>query len=90
MTKAELVQKVAERLGASKVEAERAIDAVGVEMFDALKVGEDVTLPFVGKFKPKAVAAKKGRNPQTGEAINIPAKNKVAFTAAKALKEAVA
>lgn len=51
--------------------------------------GGEISLPGVGKLKVKETAARKGRNPKTGEAIDIPARNKVVFAACKELKEAM-
>jgi DNA-binding protein HU-beta len=53
------------------------------------ELGDDVTLPGIGKLSIKTRAAREGRNPATGEAITIPAKNAVKFSAAKALKDAI-
>jgi DNA-binding protein HU-beta len=55
-----------------------------------LQQGGEVTLPGLGKLKTKQSAARTGRNPHSGEEINIPAKTGVKFVAAKALKDAVA
>lgn len=89
MTKADLVNNVGKASGVSKKEADAAV----VEMFDsmrsALTSGDKVTIVGFGTFSVKAMAAKKGRNPQTGESIDICAYNKVSFKAGKDLKESV-
>ena len=60
-------------------------DAIAAELLG----GGEISLPGVGKLKVKEVAARKGRKPKTGEAIDIPARNKVVFAACKELKEAM-
>lgn len=57
------------------------------DIISELKINGQATLRGFGTFKIKAMAERQGRNPATGESITIPAKNKVAFTPAKALKE---
>ena len=84
-----------DRLAASddkitKAQAKQLVDAVLEAMRAALVSGEEVNLPGFGKFKVQDKPARTGRNPATGEAIQIASSKKVAFTAAKALKDAVA
>jgi len=86
---------LADRLAASddkltKTQAKQLVDAVLDAMRDALTAGDEVNLPGFGKFKVQDKPARTGRNPSTGEAIQIAASKKIAFSAAKALKDAVA
>ena len=89
MNKSDLVSKVAELAGSSKAEAEKVTDAVFAAITEALKAGDDVRLVGFGSFSVSARAAKSGRNPRTGEAIQIAAAKMPKFTAGKALKESV-
>jgi DNA-binding protein HU-beta len=88
MNKSQLVDKIAEGADISKAAAARALgslmDAVTSELVD----GGDVALVGFGSFKVSARAARKGRNPQTGEEIQIAASNVPTFKAGKALKDA--
>ncbi|MBB5017014.1 DNA-binding protein HU-beta [Chitinivorax tropicus] len=88
-TKKELIDALAERTQQSKTATEAFIDAFGAAVQVSLAKGEEVVLPGIGKFSVKDKAAKTGRNPKTGEAIQIPARKSPAFSAAKALKDAV-
>lgn len=86
---------LADRLAAAdtnltKAQAKTLVDAMLSGLRDALVAGEEVSLPGFGKFKVQAKPARTGRNPSTGAAIQIAASKKVSFTAAKALKDAVA
>ncbi|MFT3756668.1 MAG: HU family DNA-binding protein [Pseudoxanthomonas sp.] len=89
MNKNELIDAVAEAAGLSKTDAGRAVDAVVASVTGALKQGDAVTLVGFGSFQVKARAARTGRNPKTGEDIQIPASNNPVFKAGKALKDAV-
>lgn len=91
MTKAELVGFVAMRTvpGVLKRDVGTTIDALISFITSELQGGKEVVLHGFGKFTVKATAARKGRNPSTGAAIDIPAKKKVSFQAQKALKDAV-
>jgi len=89
MTKAELVTKIANKLNIQLKQAEAFLDAQTEVVTDVLKANDEVTLPGLGKLSVKAKAAKAGRNPKTGEAITIAARKAPAFTALKALKDAV-
>lgn len=89
MNKAELIDKVAEGSDISKAAATRALDTVLDSITDALKAGDQVTLVGFGTFQVKDRAARTGRNPRTGESINIPASKNPSFKAGKALKDAV-
>lgn len=89
MNKAELIDAVAEGADISKAAATRAVDTLIDQITQSLKKGEQVTLVGFGTFVVKARAARTGRNPRTGETINIPASNNPTFKAGKALKDAV-
>ncbi len=88
MTKADLVSAVAET-GVTKKEAAAAVDAVIDAITKALAKGDKISLIGFGSFSVKKRKARTGRNPQTGKAIKIKAKNVPAFSAGKALKDAV-
>lgn len=89
MNKSELIDAVAKQAGLTKVDAGKAIDAVTGSITKALKKGDTVTLIGFGTFKVSKRAARTGRNPQTGKAINIAARKAPGFSAGKALKDAV-
>ena len=89
MNKAELVSKVAEKAGMSKKDAEKAVVAVFDAIQDALKTGDKVQLVGFGTFETRERGARTGRNPRSGETIQIPASKVPAFKAGKALKDAV-
>ena len=89
MNKAELIDAVAEASEISKAAATRAIDAVIDNITNSLKKDEQVTLVGFGTFTVRNRAARIGRNPQTGETIQIKAANVPAFKPGKALKDAV-
>jgi DNA-binding protein HU-beta len=88
MNKQDLLTEVA-KFSCSKVEAGKALDAVLAAIKKSLKKGESVTLVGFGTFSVTKRAARKGRNPQTGEPIKIAAKKVPKFTAGKALKDGV-
>lgn len=89
MNKAELVSAIAETADVEKAVATRALDAVLDSITKALAQGDDVALTGFGSFTVKERAARTGRNPQTGEAIEIAASKAVGFKVGKALKDAV-
>lgn len=89
MNKKDLVA-AAKPANASAAVTESVIDAIGRVVQEALAKGDEVTLPGIGKLSVNKRAARTGRNPATGEALKIKAKNVPKFTAAKALKDAVA
>ena len=89
MNKAELISKVADLTGFTKVDADKATDAVFAAITDALKGGEEVRLVGFGSFSVTNRAASKGRNPRTGEEITIAASKQPKFSAGKGLKDAV-
>ena len=88
MNKSDLVNEVA-RVVSTKKEAQEAVDCVFSSITKALKKGEAVTLVGFGTFKVTQRKARKGRNPQTGEEIEIKASKAAKFTPGKSLKEAV-
>ncbi len=89
MNKTDLVNAVAEKSELSKKDAAKAVDAVLESIMDSLKDGEKVQLIGFGTFEVRDRAARKGRNPQTGAEIQIPASKVPAFKAGKALKDIV-
>jgi DNA-binding protein HU-beta len=89
MNKAELIEAVAGSADISKADAGRAVDAVVDAVTSSLKRGQQVSVVGFGTFSVKHRAARTGRNPRTGETINIPASNVPGFKAGKALKDAV-
>ena len=89
MTKSELIDAIAEKSGLSKADATKALAATLESVTDALKAGEKVALIGFGTFSVSPRAARTGKNPQTGEAIAIPASNAAKFKAGQQLKDAV-
>lgn len=89
MNKAELIDAVATATDDSKAGATRVVDAVLDTITNALVNGDQVTLVGFGTFLVRDRAARTGRNPQTGAAIEIKASKAPAFKAGKALKDAV-
>ena len=89
MNKAELVDAIADSADLSKAAASRALDSVISSITDALKDGDQVALVGFGTFTVKDRAARTGRNPQTGEPLEIAAAKVPGFKAGKALKDAV-
>ncbi len=90
MTKAELVEKMAEQAKLTKVDAERALAAFLSVATVSLKEGNDVTLVGFGTFSVGDRAERQGRNPKSGEVITIAAKKVVKFKPGKALQEEIA
>jgi DNA-binding protein HU-beta len=89
MNKSELIDAVASEAELSKADAARATDAVFDTISNALGKGDQVTLVGFGTFSVRERAARTGRNPQTGETIDIKASKTPGFKAGKALKDAV-
>ena len=87
--KADLVDKVADKTGLTKKDSNAAVEAVFDSIQEFLAEEEKVQLIGFGTFEVSERAARKGRNPQTGEEIQIPATKVPAFKAGKNLKEAV-
>jgi DNA-binding protein HU-beta len=89
MNKNDLIDAVAERTALAKSDAARAVEAVLGAITESLQKGEAVGLSGFGTFATKTRAARTGRNPRTGEAIQIAASNVPGFKAGKGLKDAV-
>ena len=87
MNKTELVAAIAEKAGLSKKDAEGAVKAFTDTVAEQLKAGEKIQLVGFGTFEVAERAARTGKNPQTGEAIKIPASKAPKFKAGKALKD---
>lgn len=95
MTKAEFAEKLADKVDISKTKANDVIDAIfstkpreGIIAVE-LDAGRDFTITGFGTFKTRKMKARMGRNPQTGEKIQIPARRAVSFRTGKGLKERV-
>jgi DNA-binding protein HU-beta len=89
VTKADLVNAIAEKAGLSKADAEKALKAFTDAVAEALKGSEKVSLVGFGTFSVVERAARQGQNPQTGAKINIPAAKVPKFKAGKALKDSI-
>ena len=89
MKKSELIEAIAEKAGLTKADAGRALDATFAVITGALKKGTKVPVAGFGTFAVSKRNARMGRNPQTGEAVKIPARKAVTFKAGTALKELV-
>ncbi|MCP5468184.1 MAG: HU family DNA-binding protein [Deltaproteobacteria bacterium] len=87
LTKAQIVQKLSEKLGMTKKDTNQFFDELSSLAYKEAKNG--FTLPGLGKLVLVSRKARKGRNPQTGEPIKIPAKKVVKFRVAKAAKDAI-
>ena len=89
MNKSDLVSAIADNSGLSKADAARALEATISTISGALGSGDSVAITGFGSFMVRGRAARTGRNPQTGAAIQISASNVPAFKAGKLLKESV-
>ncbi|WOL24245.1 DNA-binding protein [Yersinia phage fHe-Yen8-01] len=89
LTKATIVAAMAEAAGISQVKADAAFNALRTSITNELVSGSEVRLSGIGTLKPSERAARKGRNPSTGEEIDIAAANVVKFSASKDLKDAM-
>ena len=89
MTKTQLVGKLAEDTGISRKQAEQILGALVDTVRKAIKKGDTVKIPDLGGWRLRSMKARMGRNPQTGEAIKIPARKKVGFTVARSFKQSV-
>jgi len=87
MTKSKIVAALAEKVGISKKQVAAFLEAQAALAYKEAKNG--FTFPGVGKLVVRSYKARMGRNPQTGEAIKIPARRRLKFTIAKAAKDAV-
>jgi DNA-binding protein HU-beta len=84
-----IAAELAEKNGMSKKDATELLEGMVTSFVKHLKAGERIRVPGLGILEVKQTKARTGRNPQTGEAIQIPAKKKVSFRVAKDLKDAV-
>ena len=89
MNKTELIEAVAKKAELTKKDAEKAVNAFTYAIAEALKAGEKIAIVNFGTFEVKTRAARTGRNPKTGEAMQIAASKTPAFAAGKGLKDAV-
>lgn len=89
MNKQDIVAKIAESTGLSKADAGRAVDAFIAAVTEGLANGQTVSIAGFGNFDVRQRSARTGRNPRTGETIEIAASNSPGFKAGKALKDAV-
>ncbi|MCL2146854.1 MAG: HU family DNA-binding protein [Synergistaceae bacterium] len=89
MNKTELINVISEKAGISKKNTEIALNATIASIEEALKKGDKVVLVGFGTFEVKSRAARKGRNPQTSQEIQIPASKAPVFRAGKGLKDSV-
>ena len=89
MKKVELIEAVAAKAGITKADAGRAVDATIATITEALVKGDKVPLVGFGTFAVSERAARTGRNPQTGETVEIAARRAVTFKAGAALKDVV-
>ncbi|OOS23637.1 HU family DNA-binding protein [Moraxella pluranimalium] len=89
MNKSELVDSIAQSAGLTKEQAAKAVNAFTESVQGALQRGDDVVLVGFGTFSVKERAARTGRNPKTGEALEIAASKVPSFKAGKGLKDAV-
>ncbi|HXJ35628.1 MAG TPA: HU family DNA-binding protein [Candidatus Eisenbacteria bacterium] len=89
MTKGQLVAKLADGAGFSRKQVDELLNDLVDTITKSVKKGESVKIPGLGIFRLRKMKARMGRNPQTGEAIKIPARKKVGFSVAKTFKESV-
>ena len=89
MNKQDLIKDIAERGEFTKADAEAALKAVQGAIIAVLVNGDKITLPGFGTFKVVETAARTGRNPLTGEPVEIPAKRKIKFNPTQSLKDLV-
>lgn len=89
MTKSELIKDVSKRTGFTQVDSEKVVNAMLDAITEALAEGDKVTIVGFGTFDVRERSARKGINPRTGEAMNIPASKLPAFKAGKNLKDTV-
>jgi integration host factor alpha subunit len=89
MTKADLIEGLSNKLGMNKNEAEKAVNIMLDDIINALKAGERVNISGFGTFAVSAREARTGRNPKTGESIEISASRSAKFKPGKQLKESL-
>ena len=89
MTKADLVERVAQEAELTKKDAEQLVEIIFDSIISTLNKGEKIELRGFGSFRVRERNARKGRNPKSGEAVNIPAKRVAYFKPGKELKELI-
>jgi DNA-binding protein HU-beta len=89
MNKKQFIEQMVEHTDSPKGEATKHLEAFTRTITEALKAGEEVQLPGFGKFYVREQKAREGRNPQTGERMQVEARKVPAFKAGKALKESI-
>lgn len=89
MTKAELIDAVAEAAGTSKADTERVVGAFFDTVVEETKKGSKIAWPGFGSFQTTERKARQGRNPQTGETVQIPASTAMKFSPSSTLKQAL-
>lgn len=89
MKKAQLVEKIAYKANINKAKAQAALDSMVSSILTALKYGDNVALVGFGTFENRARAARSGRNPKTGESIQIASTHVPIFRAGKGFKDAI-
>ena len=89
MNKADFINHIAKQHQCNKTEAEKTIDMFTSAVIDAIGKGNEISLIGFGNFSVSKVAARTGRNPATGKAVEIPARNQPKFKAGQKLKDAV-
>ena len=89
MRKVEIINRIADETGLTRVQAEKAVNAILEEIKDGLQRGEPVILRRFGSFQVRAKRARTGRNPKTGEEAGIPARRVVRFKSGEHFRESV-
>lgn len=89
MTKSEMIAQLAARMGTSKAEAKRLLEAQIEAISHHLAIGDTVVLRGLGTFSTREARARRGRRPTDGEALEIPAHRQVTFRASQSLRDAV-
>jgi integration host factor subunit alpha len=89
MTKADIIKNVHEKIGVSKGDSARLVESVFDTIKETLATGEDVKISGFGKLSIRAKQARRGRNPQTGEEIEISARKVLTFKSSQVLKKAL-
>lgn len=89
MTKSEIIEELSARMGVSKAEARRLLDAQIEAISHHLAIGDTIVLRGLGTFSTREVAARRGHRPTDGEALEIPARRQVSFRASESLRDAV-
>lgn len=90
MSNKQLIEDIAAQHSLTLAKSKAILETIGVSVSKQLLDGQDVSLPGIGKLKTSTRPARIGRNPKTGDQVDIPAKTVVKFSATKSLKDAVA